>query len=250
MPIKQTISLVDLQRLDDIIDPSRLREGGDPLPHSVLRDLAALVPCDSAAFVAYDAHTHTSHVEQGFLAYPDEGIAASDEEVLASFWGGFWTWPASLPERTGNHAMIIRDADFSIGRREAGTKDEFHRLMELRHALVAPLPTHGAVSHRIVLWRKDGMDFSDRDVLLLKLIRPHLAEMRDIGYRRRNHDRDLTGRQRELLRLVAGGQTNRQIARHLHIAEGTVRKHLENAYLRLGVTNRTSAVERAFLTSL
>lgn len=246
MPIQQTISLGDLQRLHDISDPNRRREGGDPLPLSVLRDLVALVPCDSAGFVAYDAHTHTNYMEQGFGTHPDEDIAASEAELFACFWDGFWTWPASLPERTGNAAMIIRDADFSLSRREAGTNAEFHRLMERRHALVAPLPTRGGVSHRIVLWRKDGIDFSDRDVLLLKLIRPHLAEMRDIGFRRRSRDRDLTDRQRELLRLVAGGQTNRQIARHLSISEGTVRKHLENVYCRLGVSNRTSAVERAF----
>jgi DNA-binding NarL/FixJ family response regulator len=120
--------------------------------------------------------------------------------------------------------------------------------MESRHAIVVPFSPRGPVSHRIVLWRKDGIGFSDREVLLLGLVRPHLAEMRDAAFRRQASPSVLTARQQELLRLVAGGQTNRQIARHLHISEGTVRKHLENIYLRLGVENRVSAVDRAFRT--
>jgi len=49
-----------------------------------------------------------------------------------------------------------------------------------------------------------------------------------------------------LLRLVAAGHTNSQIARRLGIAEGTVRTHLENIYERLHVSSRTAAVSRAF----
>ena len=41
-------------------------------------------------------------------------------------------------------------------------------------------------------------------------------------------------------------RTNTQIARQLGLSEGTVRTHLENIYSRLQVSNRTSAVIRAF----
>jgi len=40
----------------------------------------------------------------------------------------------------------------------------------------------------------------------------------------------LTPRQKDLLRLLAAGYTNTQIARRLGISEGTVRTHLENIY--------------------
>ena len=50
----------------------------------------------------------------------------------------------------------------------------------------------------------------------------------------------------ELLRLLAAGHTNAQIARRLGISEGTVRTHLENIYERLDVSSRTAAVTRAF----
>jgi DNA-binding NarL/FixJ family response regulator len=48
------------------------------------------------------------------------------------------------------------------------------------------------------------------------------------------------------MKLLAAGHTNARIARQLGIAEGTVRTHLEAIYRRLGVTNRTAAVCRAF----
>ena len=49
-----------------------------------------------------------------------------------------------------------------------------------------------------------------------------------------------------LLRLVADGHTNAQIARRLGLSEGTVRTHLVNIYSRLQVSSRTAAVLRAF----
>ncbi len=52
----------------------------------------------------------------------------------------------------------------------------------------------------------------------------------------------LTAREREVLRLVAAGLTNSEIAGTLFIATGTVRKHLDNVYARLGVGNRAAAV--------
>jgi pimeloyl-ACP methyl ester carboxylesterase/DNA-binding CsgD family transcriptional regulator len=52
----------------------------------------------------------------------------------------------------------------------------------------------------------------------------------------------LTTREREVLRWVARGKTNAEIATALYIAESTVRKHLQNAYEKLGVSSRTAAV--------
>ena len=52
----------------------------------------------------------------------------------------------------------------------------------------------------------------------------------------------LTEREREILELVAAGKTNAEIAEAIWIAPGTVRKHLENVYEKLGVHSRTAAV--------
>ena len=55
------------------------------------------------------------------------------------------------------------------------------------------------------------------------------------------HDAVLTGRQYEVLKLLAVGRSNKEIARLLCIAEGTVKVHIAAAFRMLGVHNRVSA---------
>lgn len=55
----------------------------------------------------------------------------------------------------------------------------------------------------------------------------------------------LTDREREVLRLAAEGEPNADIARRLHLAEGTVRNYLSAAVTKLGARNRTEAAARA-----
>ena len=52
---------------------------------------------------------------------------------------------------------------------------------------------------------------------------------------------DLTEREREVLRLVASGLANKQIARRLGISEKTVKGHLTRVFQAIGVTDRTQA---------
>ncbi|GER87611.1 DNA-binding response regulator [Dictyobacter vulcani] len=52
----------------------------------------------------------------------------------------------------------------------------------------------------------------------------------------------LTNREREILRLIATGATNREVARQLIISEGTVKNHLAHLFSRLGLRDRTQAV--------
>jgi len=53
---------------------------------------------------------------------------------------------------------------------------------------------------------------------------------------------ELSPREREVLRWVGRGKSNTEIAIALYISESTVRKHLQNAYKKLGVVSRTAAV--------
>jgi DNA-binding NarL/FixJ family response regulator len=52
---------------------------------------------------------------------------------------------------------------------------------------------------------------------------------------------ELTGREQEVLDLLAEGLANKQIARRLGIAEKTVKTHLTSVFQRIGVTDRTQA---------
>jgi len=82
-------------------------------------------------------------------------------------------------------------------------------------------------------------DFPEIEPLLAHHVRPGivlLAERRPFG---------LTPRERQILALIAEGRTNAEVATALWISPATVRKHLENAYTKLGVTTRTAAIYRA-----
>jgi ATP/maltotriose-dependent transcriptional regulator MalT len=54
----------------------------------------------------------------------------------------------------------------------------------------------------------------------------------------------LSAREIEVLRLIAQGHSNQEVAARLYITEGTVKRHTTNLYGKLGVRSRTQAVVR------
>ena len=84
------------------------------------------------------------------------------------------------------------------------------------------------------------------------MIRPALTErvLRGLEHVRRDFDAlappdPLTKREVEILRLMAGGYSNREIADALGTAEGTVKNHASSILSKLGVRDRTRAVLKA-----
>ena len=84
------------------------------------------------------------------------------------------------------------------------------------------------------------------------LIRPAITErvLRGLEHVRRDFDAlnppdPLTKRELEILRLMAGGYSNREIAEALGTAEGTVKNHASSILSKLGVRDRTRAVLKA-----
>lgn len=56
----------------------------------------------------------------------------------------------------------------------------------------------------------------------------------------------LTSRESEIIHLLAGGYSNKEIAAALFLSTGTVKNHVSNVLLKLGVRDRTRAVLRAY----
>ncbi|MEJ6488896.1 response regulator transcription factor [Leucobacter sp. USCH14] len=68
--------------------------------------------------------------------------------------------------------------------------------------------------------------------------------------RMRSPQPSLSARETEVLRLVADGATNNEIAAQLHISDATVKSHLVHIYTKLGASSRTAAVATARDTGL
>jgi hypothetical protein len=99
-----------------------------------------------------------------------------------------------------------------------GPKGVEHHLMQALPELPEAAAGPGRYV-RLVLHRGPGPDFSECDRALLVLLRPHLHQAYLDAERRRHPVPRLTPRQNGLLRLVAAGHTNTQIARRLGISE-------------------------------
>ena len=70
-----------------------------------------------------------------------------------------------------------------------------------------------------------------------------------IAQRRRNRTRELTQRERDVLRLLAEGNSNEKIGGILTISPQTVRTHVQKAMEKLGATTRVQAVAIALRES-
>ena len=125
------------------------------------------------------------------------------------------------------------------------------RILVLDGAMGTMIQAHklGEQDFRGARFKDHGRDLKGNNDLLT-LTRPDIIGAIHQAYldaeRRRHPVPRLTPRQHDLLRLLAAGHTNSQIARRLGISAGTVRTHLENIYDKFGVSSRTAAVTRAF----
>lgn len=126
--------------------------------------------------------------------------------------------------------------DLSAGARLAGSP--------LWNAMSGPHIDLWAQSRPAVASVREPVPFEAR--LLRSAVGPHVLWLREPSRVTEQHALalGLTTRQAQIAVLLVDGLTNEQIARRLGIAPGTVRKHLEGAFDRLGVPSRAAAVGR------
>ena len=240
----EVVKDTDLRRLLSVLDASRSADAAEGLPATILERARDLVPCDSISLVELDPARQSTSLCQSLPALPEE-----DPEDDRRFWHHYWHCaPCCYPDRSGDLLSITTISDFYTRRQFHNTGMYAYYLgpggveAEVMVCLSAP----PGCSRRLVFFRGHGPDFDGRDRLLLALLRPHLNEAYQELSRRRRAVPGLTSRQWELLRLLASGHSNAEIARELVVSTHTIRKHLENIFARLGVTSRTAAVAKAF----
>lgn len=239
------VTASDLRALLDIVDAGRSEAPAEQgLPDGVLQSIFDLMGCDTLTFCEFSDERKVEYFGQGFPVDDSE-----DGEEPAAFWSHYWDClPCCYPSVTGDDRSITTISDFYTARqfRETGMYVDYFRPLGFENEAMLCLSAPAGRARRLLLFRERGsVDFDERDRLLLSLLRPHLNELYQELEARRIAPY-LTPRQWELMRLVAAGNSNAEIAKKLVISTTTVRKHLENIFDRLGVTSRTGAVARAF----
>lgn len=243
-------SAADLRALAGIVSQDRPdvppKEG---LPPSLLDDLTRQIRCDALTFFGIDSGRQTYWFAQALPPIDTHGWEDQDRAQWEHYWD---CKPCSYPDRSSDLRSISKISDFYSARQwhATGMYHDLYRPTGIEHYIHLCMPEASGQTPgrtvRLVLSRGPGPDFSERDRALLTLLRPHLHQAYLDAERRRQGTPELTRRQWELLRLVAVGHTNAQIARRVGVSEGTVRIHLQNIYGRLQVSSRTAAVTRAF----
>ncbi|MFH8248867.1 response regulator transcription factor [Microbacterium sp. B2969] len=125
----------------------------------------------------------------------------------------------------------------------------FAMLKSLNAEQQMSIPMHvRGVEHQAVVVCRSGRDFTDQDLRLARSLQPMFSALQRQAelLASRAIPAELTGvlsgRELAVLRSIARGNTAQGTARELLVSPRTVEKHLENAYRKLGVSNRVSAV--------
>lgn len=115
---------------------------------------------------------------------------------------------------------------------------------------VAALPVRSGTEFVAFLIGRRGEDYADADLDLLTAVQPVAVGL--VALLEPEHlpppalrVAQLTGREHEVLTLLAAGHKAATIARHAGCSERTVHRHLANIYAKLEVTDRLSAVVKA-----
>jgi DNA-binding CsgD family transcriptional regulator len=231
------LSASDYEKALDVLYEAADANGPDPFPEPVLEALRRLVPCDVVAY--HDRTGGEPAVSQ--VGEPRAPMTAETREAARQYWGecplaapvrGARTWSDVLTRREFHALGLYQDCA-----RPLGIEDMLRLWLDSRPGGAARIEFDRA-----------RRSFTQRDRAVLDILSRHLSQFWRRAALRRGiaegvweSDR-LTPREREILELVAGGRTNGEVAKLLWISPATVRKHLENAYDKLGVHTRTGAV--------
>jgi DNA-binding CsgD family transcriptional regulator len=139
-----------------------------------------------------------------------------------------------------------------------------YSVLGLEHQIAFTLPAPRGYVLGVALSRRRE-DFTDAECAFLETARPHLIQAyrnarEYTALRRRLGDergrplvdlraRGLTPREEEVVRMMASGRTNADVAAALELSPRTVQSHLQNAYRKLGVRTRSEAARIAWSVS-
>ncbi|MDX6658116.1 MAG: hypothetical protein QOH62_2909 [Solirubrobacteraceae bacterium] len=230
----------DLRAVLEFVELAWALAGEQPFPRETLDAMAQLIPCDAIGYCELD------RVRRREVAYVGNDGDGGDEDA---FWEIVDEHPLCHHQQAYADFSATRLSDVISSQKLVNTRvySEWFRPNGIVAELEVGIARSRTVTRNFVLSRSGG-DFSVRDREVLEVLAPHLARIHERELLRRAADIAapgslglLTARETDVLELVAAGLTNAAIAERLWISPGTVKKHLDNVYAKLGVANRTAA---------
>jgi DNA-binding CsgD family transcriptional regulator len=234
------LAIRDVHDALEFVHTAASADSNDPFPSEALAVLGRLIPGEFATYSEWDTTgaPHATKVVGAPVVPISVDIAEARRDLCCSY-------PLTVVGRSSEQ-RALRLSDF-VPLRELRSAEYYDRVLrplgidyELRLFLTSPSGTSRVFA--FTRTRSQG-DFSERDRALLELLRPFLVEIRN-RHERPNSARGLTRREAEILRWVARGKTNREIAALLFVSPYTVRTHLEHAFEKLGVHTRAAAIAK------
>ena len=243
----EALKASDLRAAFSFIEEAWARAGEQPFPIETVEALARLIPCDYIGYAELDR-----------IGRREIDYVGTDDSEGELFWEIVDDHPLCRHQLAYGDFSAMRLSDVVTRRRLLASRiyAEWFRPAGIEAELEVGIVSSRNVTRNFVLDRLSG-EFSARDRAMLELLRPHLARIYEMTATRRagvTQDDDelarLSPREREVLELVSAGLTNAAIGERLWISPGTVKKHLENIYAKLGVAGRTAAAVRGHGTAV
>ena len=175
-------------------------------------------------------------------------------EALATYYRTYAAQDYTTWSFTSEPAVTYRDFDFidPAVRDTTPIYKEWLEPLGFYYGMGCTVVERGVIFGSITLFRGQGDgDFSAAELRVLAELGRHIgirfSQLSPEGFTddsagdalaRWAHGHGITGREEEVLRLMAAGATNRDMARQLFISESTLKKHVNAVYRKLGVKNR------------
>lgn len=193
--------------------------------------------------------------ESGRLVPLDNPIVIGDEALyLKEFHERYFKDSFFERHMIASRCEVVRDTD--VYPEEVRTQTEWYKQIYVKQGIHYALRAvliydHQAVGEIDLFRPKSDPDFSDTDMRILDILAPHVAQRLwtliatdqtpDVAKGLSSSFFDtfgLTPREGEVIAAIATGEPDCEIARKLCISTSTLKKHIHNAYRKIGVRNR------------
>jgi ATP/maltotriose-dependent transcriptional regulator MalT len=191
---------------------------------------ASLVNLGATALNQRDYAEAARHYKESLPLLNELGDKASIAECLEGLAAAVGAWKGGQPERA---ARLFGAADAlreTVGTpRSVAARPEYERNLTTARSLIHEVAFGEAFAQGRAMSLEEALALAAEEVIV-PAITPRT---------------ELTNREIDVLRLVAAGLSNEQIAEKLHLSRHTVHAHLTNIYSKLGTTTRAAATRYA-----